>query len=152
MWSFEELPKPVAFVLSGGVALGAVQAGMLRAVQAFGIKPDFLVGSSVGALNAAFIGQGFTEARVKKLTEIWGEIKRSDIFGRFGLRRIVNIISEPTALASPKPLLHLIATHLPASYASMEIPTHIVATDFLSGDTVILSQGNLSILYGKVKG
>jgi len=42
-----------AFVLSGGASLGALQVGMLEALYEHGIAPDFLVGTSVGALNAA---------------------------------------------------------------------------------------------------
>jgi NTE family protein len=44
-----------AFVLSGGVSLGAVQVGMLQALAERGITPDLLVGTSVGAINAAFV-------------------------------------------------------------------------------------------------
>jgi len=44
-----------AFVLSGGASLGAVQAGMLGALYERGVAPDLIVGTSVGALNGAFI-------------------------------------------------------------------------------------------------
>ena len=40
-----------AFVLSGGASLGAVQAGMLRALYERGIVPDLICGTSVGALK-----------------------------------------------------------------------------------------------------
>jgi NTE family protein len=47
-----------AFVLAGGGSLGAVQVGMLRSLTAAGVRPDFIVGSSVGAMNACyFAGQ-----------------------------------------------------------------------------------------------
>jgi NTE family protein len=44
-----------AFVLSGGCSLGAVQVGMLQALMESGIRPDLLVGTSAGAVNAAWI-------------------------------------------------------------------------------------------------
>ena len=44
-----------AFVLSGGGSLGAVQVGMLQALADHGIEPDLLVGTSAGALNAAWV-------------------------------------------------------------------------------------------------
>ena len=47
----EHWPAPMAFVLSGGGASGAIQVGMLRALTDAGIRPDLVVGSSVGALN-----------------------------------------------------------------------------------------------------
>jgi NTE family protein len=143
MLAFEDLPKPVAFVLSGGVSLGAVQAGMLRAMLESGIQPDLLIGSSVGALNAAFLGQGFTETRIRQLTEIWCELRRDNVFGDFGLKRVVSIISQRTALASPEALHRLIAAHIPVSHENLETPVFVTATDYLSGETVILSQGNL---------
>ena len=43
-----------AFVLAGGAALGAMQAGMVHALYERGIAPDLLIGTSAGALNAAF--------------------------------------------------------------------------------------------------
>lgn len=45
----------VAFMLSGGGSLGAVQVGMLRALADNGITPDLLVGTSAGAVNAAWV-------------------------------------------------------------------------------------------------
>jgi len=45
----------VAFVLSGGASLGAIQVGMLRALYERDIKPDVIVGTSAGALNGAYI-------------------------------------------------------------------------------------------------
>ena len=44
-----------AFVLAGGAALGAMQAGMVHALYERGIAPDLLIGTSAGALNAAFL-------------------------------------------------------------------------------------------------
>jgi NTE family protein len=44
-----------AFVLSGGGNLGAMQAGSVVALYEAGIEPDLLVGTSVGAMNAAFL-------------------------------------------------------------------------------------------------
>jgi hypothetical protein len=45
----------VCFVMSGGASLGAIQAGMLRALYERGVAPDVIVGTSVGAVNGAFI-------------------------------------------------------------------------------------------------
>jgi NTE family protein len=44
-----------ALVLGGGGALGAAEVGMLRAVAGRGVRPDIIVGSTVGALKAAFL-------------------------------------------------------------------------------------------------
>lgn len=57
-----------AFVLSGGGSLGAVQVGMLKALTARGVAPDLLVGTSAGALDAAYVvGHGVNGAALDDL-------------------------------------------------------------------------------------
>jgi NTE family protein len=51
------LPRPVAFVLSGGASLGAIQVGMLQALADVGLQPDLIVGTSVGSLNGAVVAE-----------------------------------------------------------------------------------------------
>src|SRR5439155_7043598 len=66
----------VAFVLSGGASLGAVRVGMLRALVDEGIRPDLLVGTSVGAVNGAFLaGRDFTRQSVDELAELWLSVR-----------------------------------------------------------------------------
>src|ERR1700709_945303 len=48
----------VAFVLGGGGILGSTQVGMLQALLERGVRPDLIVGTSVGALHGALIGRG----------------------------------------------------------------------------------------------
>ena len=69
-----------AFVLSGGGNLGAVQVGMLQALADRAIVPDLLVGTSVGALNAAFLAAGPSPSRIAELAAIWRGVRRSDVF------------------------------------------------------------------------
>src|SRR5688572_3315018 len=59
------------FVLSGGGSRGAGQVGMLRALFEAGITPDVLVGGSVGAINACFVGAHPTAEGVEELAEHW---------------------------------------------------------------------------------
>ena len=61
----------VAFVLSGGASLGAIQVGMLLALAARDIRPDLLVGTSVGAVNGAFLAcRDFGAEPVDELAEL----------------------------------------------------------------------------------
>ncbi|HEX6607889.1 MAG TPA: patatin-like phospholipase family protein, partial [Chloroflexia bacterium] len=46
---------PVALVLGGGGILGASEVGMLRALLDAGVRPDIVVGTSVGAINGALL-------------------------------------------------------------------------------------------------
>ena len=137
------LPRPVAFVLSGGTSLGAVQVGMLMGVFEAGIVPDLLVGTSVGAINAASVGQGFTKSRLQHLASIWSGLKASDVFGRPGLKSALSLLSGRGALSSVDNLLRLLETHLPNSHSELVIQTAVVATEFLTGSPVILSKGDL---------
>jgi NTE family protein len=73
-------PK-TAFVLSGGASLGAVQVGMIRALYERGIVPDLILGTSVGALNGAFIAsRPATLQTASELADVWREIGRGQVF------------------------------------------------------------------------
>ena len=69
-----------AFVLAGGAALGAMQAGMIHARYERGIAPDLLIGTSAGALNAAFpASRPATVATARELAALWRRLRRRDI-------------------------------------------------------------------------
>lgn len=64
--------RSLAFVLAGGGARGALQVGAMRALLEAGIHPDLIVGSSIGAVNAAFIGlHGFSDEALLALESSW---------------------------------------------------------------------------------
>lgn len=65
-----------AFVLAGGGSFGAVQAGMLRELLAHGIGPDLVVGSSVGAINGAYLAGSPTAGGIARLEAIWRGLPR----------------------------------------------------------------------------
>lgn len=71
----------VAFVLSGGASLGAIQVGMLQALYERGISPGMIVGTSAGALNGAFIAsRAQTVATAEALGEVWRHLHRGQAF------------------------------------------------------------------------
>src|SRR5215212_8971811 len=71
----------VAFVLSGGASLGAIQVGMLRALLDHDIRPDVIVGTSVGAVNGAFLAcRDFDADAVEELAELWLDLRRGHVF------------------------------------------------------------------------
>jgi NTE family protein len=69
-----------AFVLGGGGNLGSIQVGQLRALMERGIKPDVVIGCSVGALNGAAVASEPTIEGATKLAEFWRGLTREDIF------------------------------------------------------------------------
>jgi NTE family protein len=64
----------VALLLQGGGALGAYQAGVYEALAEAGLHPDWVVGISIGAINAAIVAGNAPERRVDKLRGFWEEI------------------------------------------------------------------------------
>lgn len=137
------LPRPVAFVLSGGTSLGAIQVGMLRALFERGIAPDLLVGSSVGSLNAAYVAGGYRRDRLDALTSLWRGLRALNVFGSASIPRYLSALRGRSSLATSDRLRALLERHLPALQAQLTIPTAVVATDLLSGDPVVLDDGDL---------
>src|SRR6516225_1812169 len=133
-----------AFVFAGGGSFGSRQVGMLRALAAHGVTADMVVGSSVGAMNAAYYAGNPTPEGIEKLAAIWRSLRRKDVFP-ITWRTLVGFIRRRDFVFSSEGLRHLIDTYIP--YRNLEdarIPLHVVATDLLSGGTVVLSRGPLA--------
>ena len=131
-----------AFVFAGGGSLGAVQVGMLKAISEAGIQADFLVGASVGAINAAFFAANPTAEGVLRLEQIWRGIKRQDIFQLSPFVGALSFFSKRNHICSDKPIKRLIEKHL--GYHELEetaLACHIVATDLFNGVEVSFSKG-----------
>jgi len=133
-----------AFVLSGGASLGAVQVGMLRALVEEGIEPDLLVGTSAGALNAAFVaGHGVTPSGVDALAKVWTGLRSRTLFPVDPVRALSALAGRGSALCSDRGLCRLLEEHL--TFERLEdapVPLVVVATDLLTGNEVSLSSGD----------
>src|SRR6266481_9413697 len=78
------IPRPercgrIALVLQGGGALGSYQAGVYQALQEAGIEPDWIIGTSIGAINASLIAGNEPEHRLSKLKEFWKRMEQNPI-------------------------------------------------------------------------
>jgi NTE family protein len=73
----------VVLVLQGGGALGAYQGGVYQALHEAGVEPDWIIGTSIGAINAAIITGNRPEDRLSRIQEFWRRVKRSDFWGGF---------------------------------------------------------------------
>jgi NTE family protein len=135
----------IAFVLSGGGSLGAVQVGMLQALAAHGIEPDLLVGTSVGALNAAWVAAHGTSAdSLDGLAAVWTRLRRRDVFPLEVSVAVRGLLGRGQALTSADRLLRIVADH--AGIETLEearTPLHLVTADLLSGQSVRISGGPL---------
>jgi NTE family protein len=131
-----------AVVLSGGGSLGAVQVGMLLALADRHVVPDVFVGTSVGAINAAFLAGRPGPRGLAELAEIWSGLRRHDIFPTSPVRLLRAAAGREAGFADPGPLRRLVARHL--TYDRLEDaawPVTVIATEVTTGQEVQLSRG-----------
>ncbi|MGI9642155.1 MAG: patatin-like phospholipase family protein, partial [Acidimicrobiia bacterium] len=138
-----ELPRPLAFVLSGGAASGATQVGMLLALRDAGVEPDVIVGTSVGAINGAMVA-AYPEDGARRLREVWTALDKEGLLGSSSLRCLPRLVRTRRHLYRADGLRSLIRTHLRvASFAELNVPFVAVATAAGTGTTALLQRGLL---------
>jgi NTE family protein len=87
------LPCQVVLVLQGGGALGAYQVGVYEALHKAGIEPDWVIGTSIGAINAALITGNRPEDRLDRLNEFWRRVEqRWPLTGLFDWMGLGNLL------------------------------------------------------------
>jgi NTE family protein len=134
-----------ALVLAGGGSFGAIQVGMMHALAAHGVSADMVVGSSVGAINGAYYAGDPTLKGVLQLEAIWRGLKRDDVFP-LNWRTLMGFIWRRDFLIPHDGVQRLIDDHLPyRNLQDARLPVHIVATDIVSGDSVVLSEGSAAL-------
>ena len=132
--------QTTAFVFAGGGSLGAVQVGMLRELMHAGVSADLVLGSSVGAMNAAYFAGAPHAAGVNKLEEVWRGLRRHDVFP-VTFRSVLGFMGGADNLIDPSNLRKLIERNIPfANLEDAPIPVHVVATN-LGGAAICLSSG-----------
>jgi NTE family protein len=131
-----------AFVLSGGGSLGAVQVGMLRALFESGCRPDLLVGTSVGAVNAAWVAGRPDADGLQELNDIWMGLRRGDVFPLDPLASARGLLGRSNYFIANDNLRAVLERHI--QYRRLEeadLPVHVVATELKSGRATILGSG-----------
>jgi NTE family protein len=130
-------------VLSGGASLGAVQVGMLRALDEADVRPDLLVGTSAGAINAAWVAGHPGRGNVDGLAHIWSDLRRRTVFPTRPLLGLLGFLGRADHLVPPHGLRHVIRPNL--TFDRLEdaaIPMQVVVTEAVSGREVVLSRGD----------
>lgn len=135
----------VAFVLSGGGSIGAVQVGMIHALFERGIAPELIVAASVGAFNGGFIAsRPATVETADALAEVWRGLRTKTVFpvtGSWG--SLLTVFGRRNHVASPHGVRGLLDRWLQFDLLERSpIPLHVIATDVLSGAEARLSEGN----------
>ena len=115
-------PHGIGLALSGGSVRGVAHIGVMKALTERGMKPTFVVGTSVGSLIGAGIGAGMS----------WQELKQ-----------MAEAVFWPSLLNGGK-LEAFCRHHLPASFADLELPFAAIATNIPGKRTVVLKTGKLA--------
>jgi NTE family protein len=160
--------KRFGLVLSGGGARGLAQVGVLKALEEEGLRPDFIVGVSIGSIIGGLYASGYTATRLEKAVRDldWKELLQlSDAADRRVLaidqksmadRSILTLHLDglqpvlPTAASNGQRLLSALNTlviqglYHNTDFDSLAIPFRAVATDLHSGQRVVLRSGNLA--------
>ena len=76
----EPTRQQIVLVLQGGGALGAYQAGVYEALADAGIEPDWIIGTSIGAINAALIAGNEPKQRVAALRAFWRRVEQKSFW------------------------------------------------------------------------
>ncbi|MCW2494959.1 patatin-like phospholipase family protein [Jatrophihabitans sp.] len=136
--------EPVtAFVFQGGGSLSAPQVGMLRALTEAGIRPDLVIGSSAGALNAVAYATDPTPRGLNRLEELWLTLRWRNV-ARLSLPVLARaLVGRRDGLLDASPLIDLLSRGMVAPrLEETGLPAHVVATDLMTAAPVVLSQGD----------
>jgi len=94
----------VVLVLQGGGALGAYQIGVYEAMHESGIEPDWVIGTSIGAINAALVAGNAPQDRLPRLEEFWSRVAHGELLGLMsGIPGVGSIFANMATVATGLP-------------------------------------------------
>jgi NTE family protein len=133
-----------AFAISGGGARGAVQVGMLRALLEHGIKPDFIVGTSVGAWNGGYLAHEPSVEWIQGLEAIWRKVTPATLQLAWW-RAARNLVRRRPSLYAGDGLSRLIAGNIRKhTFEDLAVPFYAVAIDLTAGRKAVFNSGPLA--------
>lgn len=133
-------------VLSGGGAMGALQAGLLSVLVRHGFKPGRIVGTSVGALNGAFLAFYPDEAGIERLLDIWRSLENDRYITFNPLSMAYRVASRQLSLFNNEFLQRLVEEHtVTDDFAATKVPLHITATNLNTGGKHVFTEGPVSL-------
>ncbi len=131
------------FVLSGGGSRGAGQVGMLRALIGAGVVPHVLVGGSVGAINACFMGVDPSADQVEKLADRWMTMTSKSLTGE-RRQAVMNLARRRPYLFSCERMRSLVSAWMPSTrLEDLAVPVRIATTDLTTGRAVHHDSGQM---------
>lgn len=135
----------MAFVFSGGGPLGALQVGAVKALFEAGVKPDLVVGTSVGAMNGTFVAFDPTLAGAYRLEGLWRGLQEGELFpgGRFKASWAKMLVRGDRVFENSG-IHRLIDTRLGnAHFEDAHLPLGVVATALETGEQEVFTSGEI---------
>jgi len=130
-----------AFVLGGGGLLGAHEVGMLRALAEAGVRPDLVVGTSIGALNGVLVAADPAGAAAR-LSRMWQGEELRQAFSEKLFGRAARLVRSGTHLHSLEPLRRVLAGVLPGDrFSDLALPFQCVAASIEGASARWFSSG-----------
>jgi NTE family protein len=124
--------------------LAAYQVGVLDALTAAGLRPDRLIGVSAGAMNAALFAWSSDSEGVRRLAEIWANVRRRDLLRVHPGRMALALAGKRASFLDNRHGIAFLRTHLGARLIEhAPIPLTIIATDLATGRPFILESGDV---------
>jgi len=138
----ETLRRPVALCLSGGGARGAAQAGAVIELVAQGLRPDLIVGTSIGAWNGSWLAAHPEVENARALQYWWTDpevrrVMRGMLLGYAGAIAWRRSAALSARRVEPLPRRALGSI----TFEELQIPLAVGAVDLLSGDVIYFDQG-----------
>ncbi len=122
----------IAFALSGGGNRGPLQVGALAALFEHGIHPDFVVGTSAGAINAAYLAARGPDANMDELAALWHQANRNLVYPGNPLTMAWRVLIGADSLFPSYGMRQLIERNLPPgvrTFGDLKMPCYITAVD-----------------------
>ena len=120
----------LSFVLSGGGSRGALQVGALQALLEEGIRPDMVIGTSIGAINSVWFAADPTLEGVEKLKHLYATIMVDDFFPGGNKFAALNLMLQMPHLFANDRFRQLLEEYLPVkTFGELALPCYVVATD-----------------------
>ena len=125
----------LSFVLSGGGSRGALQVGALQALLEEGIRPDMIIGTSIGAINSVWFAADPTLQGVESLKKLYATIMVDDFFPGGNKFAALNLMLQMPHLFANDRFRQLLEDSLPVkTFGELALPCYVVATDMDSGE------------------
>jgi NTE family protein len=144
-WFSRNGHKLPTLVLSGGGSMGALQAGILVVLMRQGFRPGRIVGTSVGALNGAFLAFHPDSQGAEELVDIWRGLEKERYLRINPVSIAYRLASRQTHLFNNRFLLDLIARHAETDdFSATTVPFSVTATNLYTGRKEVFSTGPIS--------